>query len=99
MKRPLSTEELIKMERLTTKDWKTLVPDIFYNRLAELEDKLENGQLVELPCLVNTLSPKYKVIVYRGKDGALYKTHQFETREAETRLKELRDKLKPNVEG
>lgn len=37
------------MERLTSRNWKTLVPDIFYNRLAELEDKLESGQLLELP--------------------------------------------------
>lgn len=41
------------MERLTFKNWKELQDqgDV-YNRLAELEDKLESGQLVELPCNV-----------------------------------------------
>ena len=41
------------------KDRKCTVPDVYccdrlcceiYNRLAELEDKIENGTLVELPC-------------------------------------------------
>ena len=53
----------------------------------------EGGQSVELPCVVNTLSPKYKVIVFRGKDGELYKTRTYPTAEIETRLKEIRERV------
>lgn len=62
------------------------------DRLAELEDKIEDGTLVELPCIVSTLSPKYVVIVFRGKDGKLYKTHSFDIKDAEAKLKELKSK-------
>lgn len=43
----------MKYERLTSKDWaknKYAVPS--YKRLAELEDKIEQGALIELPCKV-----------------------------------------------
>lgn len=41
----------MKYERLTSRDWaknKYAVPS--YKRLAELEDKIEQGKLIELPC-------------------------------------------------
>lgn len=38
------------MERLTLREWKELPQqDEIYKRLAELEDKIESGRLVELP--------------------------------------------------
>lgn len=41
-------------ERLTDKNWKRRAYqfDDIYKRLAELEDKIENGTLAELPCKV-----------------------------------------------
>ena len=47
----------MKYERLTKKgiDWHDDVQcndEEIYNRLAELEDKIENGTMVELPCKV-----------------------------------------------
>lgn len=39
-----------------------------YNRLAELEDKIEDGRLVELPCKIGTL---VYVIYTNGETGEL----------------------------
>ncbi len=69
------------------------------NRLAELEDKLESGELLELPCL-----RKVKDYV----DGSLYEFvflneynqvcvssyYDDELQEAEARLKELQEQKK-----
>lgn len=66
-------------------------------RLAEIEDKIENGTLIELPFLIK-VSSKYAVIVDRDKDGRLHKTHTYNIAEAEVRLKELQDGKK-RIEG
>ena len=39
-------------KRLTAKDWQKDKHTKAYERLAELEDKIENGTLIELPCKV-----------------------------------------------
>lgn len=38
--------------RLTVKNWREGKHTKAYERLAELEDKIENGTLIELPCKV-----------------------------------------------
>lgn len=42
----------MKYERLTDRNWKKFDTSEMYQRFAELEDKIENGTLVELPCKV-----------------------------------------------
>lgn len=64
----------------------------YAQRLWELENQIKKGKYEKLPCIVNTTSPNYKVIVYRGNDGTLHKTHSLEEKEAENRLKELQNK-------
>lgn len=59
-------------------------------KFAELEDKIESGQLVELPFLIK-VSSKYAVIVDRDKDGRLHKTHTYNIAEAEAYLIELQE--------
>lgn len=62
------------MKRLTSRDWKTLVPDPFYNRLAELEDKLESGLLIELPCKIGDTVYGIDYTYCADKDAADEKT-------------------------
>jgi hypothetical protein len=42
----------MKYERMTDRNWKEFDTSEMYQRFAELEDKIENGTLVELPCKV-----------------------------------------------
>lgn len=68
------------------------------DRLAEFEDKLESGQLVELPC-IKTLTDQ-KGILYRvyfmnyawGENGIIDFYSYRSEKEAEARLKELQEK-------
>ena len=39
-------------KRLTDKNWRNFDTSEMYKRFAELEDKIENGTLIELPCKV-----------------------------------------------
>ena len=64
-----------------------------YTRLSELENKIMDGTLIELPFLIK-VSSKYAVIVDRDKDGRLHKTHTYNIAEAESKLKELQEKQK-----
>lgn len=65
-----------------------------YKRLYELEDKIENGTLVELPCVAyNVKECKYQII--STKNGRVYASKFYRDRkEAETKLKELQEKQK-----
>lgn len=81
------------------------------NKLAELEDKLEEGTLVELPCKVGDtvyiVGRKYRAGSYesfintgkfRYSDIEKFGDIVFITREAaEARLKELEEKVKESV--
>ena len=63
------------------------------NRLAELEDKIENGTLVEIPPLIsyNEHLKKYEVLSY---DIKIYVKEYCKTEaEAEKKLKELRGEV------
>lgn len=42
----------MKYERWTVKNWREEKHTKAYDRLAELEDKIEQGTLIELPCKV-----------------------------------------------
>ena len=64
------------------------------HRLAELEDKIENGTLVELPCVAyNVKECKYQIV--STKNGRVYVSKFYQDRkQAETKLKELQEKQK-----
>lgn len=68
------------------------------NRLAELEDKLENGQLLELPCIKvfkDRKTTKYQVcfINFNSAQGALDYYLTDDEAHAETLLKQLQRKV------
>ena len=68
----------MKYDRLTfNKDYygDTIDFDDLYNRLAELEDKIENGTLVELPCKVGDMVYGYSKNVSRIIYGRLDSIH------------------------
>lgn len=66
------------------------------NRLGQLEDKIEEGKLVELPCLMESPYEEDVILVYsHTEDKKAIKCETFFTREdAEARLKELEEKGK-----
>lgn len=68
----------------------------YYIYLAELEDKIEAGKLVELPCLMESPYEEDVILVYlHTEDEKAIKCETFFTREAaEARLKELEGKGK-----
>lgn len=63
------------------------------NRLAELEDKLEAGTLVEFPCLIESPYEEDVILLYsHTEDKKAIECETFFTREAaEARLKELEE--------
>lgn len=64
------------------------------DRLAELENKIENGTLIELPRIVKTkkLDAKYCVEFINGFYGGIVDGYTHNTREeAEKRLKEMQN--------
>ena len=102
-------------KRLTDKDWKDWIEDDFYTsaynldykevdklicRLAELEDKIENGTLVELPCIIvgngsldafGKVRVPYYQVLRLDKFGMLKKWQTTDKAEAEAKLKELQN--------
>lgn len=62
-----------------------------YKRLYELEDKIENKTLLELPCVAyNVKECRYQII--SAKNGRVYVSKFYRDRkEAEARLKELQE--------
>ena len=63
-------------------------------RLGELEDKIENGALIELPCVAyNVKECRYQII--STKNGRVYVSKFYRDRkEAEAKLKELQEEQK-----
>lgn len=78
-------------KRYTKKDWaKDKYAVESYKRLAELEDKIENGTLIEIPCIMQDCYGDWCVCFYSDK----FKTidcYKFSTKEkAEAKLRELK---------
>lgn len=65
---------------------------IAYNKLSSIEDKIENGTLIGLPCVAyNVKECKYQII--STKNGRVYASKFWRDRkEAEAKLKELEEK-------
>lgn len=69
-----------------------------YQRLAELENKIEQGTLIELPFIIKC-STKYAVVVARsGRGRRLYKTVTMPIDEAEAILKAMKEKKEKSDE-
>ena len=90
-----------KYKRLTKQKWlndidltQELGYSYIYERLYELEDKIENGTLIELPCVAyNVKECRYQII--STKNGRVYVSKFYRDRkEAEAKLKELQEKQK-----
>ena len=82
----------MKYERLTNKNEKweySFVEDEdVYIRLQELEDKIENGTLIELPRIIHPNREEWHV-QYQYKSGVIDYHICFSQEEAEAKLKEL----------
>ena len=90
-----------KYKRLTKQKWSKdidLTQELgyshIYKRLYELEDKIENGTLIELPCVAyNVKECRYQII--STKNGRVYVSKFYRDRkEAEAKLKELQETQK-----
>lgn len=74
--------------------------DKLYNRLAELEDKLESGELVELPCIKEIKRSgrtEYHIYFIRTIEPCIGSIDYYLTTDkskAEARLKELQEEQK-----
>lgn len=67
--------------------------EIIRNRLAELEDKIENGTLIELPCIrkVKSTGLDFVEAVYIQRNGTIGECICLNETEAEKRLEELKN--------
>ena len=92
-------------KRLTKQKWSNDIDltqelgySYIYERLHELEDKLENGTLIDLPCVAyNVKECRYQII--SAKNGRVYVSKFYRDRkEAEAQLKELDNSYKGNGE-
>ena len=61
------------------------------DRLAELEDKIENGTLIELPRIIHPNKAEWYV-QYQYPSGVIQYDICFSQAEAEAKLKELQEK-------
>ena len=61
------------------------------HRLAELEDRIENGTLVELPRIIHPNEQEW-FVQYQYESGIINCNVFYSEAEAEAKLKELRDK-------
>jgi hypothetical protein len=67
--------------------------DMILNRLAELEDKIENGTLIELPRIVRIVECSVEKFVVQWEENGRVRHKSFLVeKEAEKRLKELQNK-------
>ena len=60
-----------------------------YNRLAELEDKIENGTLIDMPRIIHPNKAEWYV-QYQYPSGVIQYYICFSEAEAEAKLKELK---------
>lgn len=67
--------------------------EIIRNRLAELEDKIENGTLIQLPCVrkIKFAGFDYVEAVYIQHNGTIGECICLNETEAEKKLKEIRN--------
>ena len=92
----------MKYERLTIKDkdghWQVWEDDYSHpfealqtaiDKLAELEDKIENGTLIEIPCMHKTVFGYYRVTFFSKMFNCIDSELFFNKAEAEKKLKEL----------
>ena len=63
------------------------------HRLAELEDRIENGTLVELPRIIHPNEQEW-FVQYQYESGIIDYNIFYSKAEAEARLKELQEKKK-----
>lgn len=61
--------------------------------LAELEDRIENGTLIELPRIIHPNEQEW-FVQYQYESGIINCNVFYSEAEAEARLKELQEKLK-----
>lgn len=93
----------MKYERLTTKDeegnWMIWEDDyshpfealqVAIERLAELEDKIEQGTLIELPRIIHPTRHEWWV-QYQESSGIFHQCVCFSKDEAKAKLKELQE--------
>ena len=78
----------MKYERLTSENWQKDKHTKAYERLAELEDKIENGTLIELPRIIHPNKAEWYV-QYQYPSGVIDYYICFSQAEAEEKLKEL----------
>lgn len=62
-----------------------------YNRLAELEDKIEQGMLIELPFITQDARGAWRVHFYSKRFNTIDCYVCYDREEAEKRLKELQN--------
>ena len=88
----------MKYERLTGQEWSEYIDltqelgySYIYKRLYELENKIEQGTLIELPTMLQDKQGDWRVYFYSERYG-LIDCYVYDTREeAEKRLKELQN--------
>ena len=72
-------------------DYPSVIADKLKNRLSELEDKIENGTLVELPRIIHPNEQEW-FVQYQYESGIIDCNIFYSEAEAEAKLKELREK-------
>ena len=61
------------------------------NRLAELEDKIEQGTLIELPRMFKAIDRTGWIVEFIDESGCVCRNHFFHEERAIKRLKELKN--------
>lgn len=80
----------MKYERITNGLFHEEVDDIaVYRRLKELENKIENGTLIELPRMFQDLSKLGWYVEWLDETGCAIHCHFCDKNRAEAKLKEL----------
>jgi hypothetical protein len=64
-----------------------------YKRLQDLENKLENGTLIELPCMHKTVFGYYRVTFFSKMFNCIDSELFFNKAEAEKKLAELKGEV------
>ncbi|MBR5202910.1 MAG: hypothetical protein IKW45_06565 [Clostridia bacterium] len=85
---PKSKEERSELIDLS----KQLSYENIYTRLAELEDKIENGTLIELPRIIHPNKAEWYV-QYQYQSGVIQYYICFSEADAENILKELKEEV------
>lgn len=62
-----------------------------YNRLAELEDKIEKGKMIEFPRMFKAIDRTGWIVEFIDESGCVCRNHFFHEERAIKRLKELQE--------